>query len=86
MNRPAKGFVPLMGQIGPFFALFVNDEQGWQDSRILEGPIEFFEYEGSHGSPAINENFPRFRECSFFAPTRLGGSSFPIRICLSRSI
>ena len=28
MNRPAKGFVPLMGQVGPFFALFVTDEQG----------------------------------------------------------
>jgi non-lysosomal glucosylceramidase len=67
MNRPAKGFVPLMGQIGPFFALFVTDGQGWKESRIVEGPIEYFEYEGSHGSPSVNENFPRFHDCAFFA-------------------
>lgn len=72
MNSPAKGFVPLMGQIGPFFALFVTDEQGWKDCRIIEGPVEFFEYEGSHGSPAVNENFPRFRDCSFFAAYPFG--------------
>jgi len=72
MNGPAKGFVPLMGQIGPFFALFVTDDQGWKDCRIIEGPVEFFEYEGSHGSPAVNENFPRFRDCSFFAAYPFG--------------
>ncbi len=72
MNRPAKGFVPLMGQIGPFFALFVTNEQGWRECRIIEGPIEPFEYEGSHGSPAVNENFPRFRYCSFFAAYPFG--------------
>ncbi|RPI28022.1 MAG: hypothetical protein EHM61_06500 [Acidobacteria bacterium] len=72
MNRPAKGFVPLMGQIGPFFALFVSDDQGLKDCRLLQGPLDLDQYEGSHGSPAVNENFPCFRECSFFAAYPFG--------------
>jgi len=40
--------------------------------RILEGPIEYFEYEGNHGSTAPNENYPRFRNCSFAAAYPLG--------------
>ncbi|MCG6928560.1 MAG: non-lysosomal glucosylceramidase [Acidobacteria bacterium] len=65
MNRPAKGFVPAGGGASPFFALFARVAGGAPVSRILEGPLETFEFEGSHGSPAPNAGLPRFRECSF---------------------
>jgi non-lysosomal glucosylceramidase len=65
MNRPAKGFVPPGGGAQPFFALFARPEGGSPVCRILEGPLESFEFEGSHGSPAPNAGLPRFRGCSF---------------------
>ncbi len=72
MNRPAKGFVPAVGEIAPFFALYLRAEEKPAVCRVLEGPVEFFEYEGSHGSTAQNENYPRFRNCSFAAAYPLG--------------
>ena len=65
MNRPAKGFVPSGGGARPFFALFARAAGGSPVSRILEGPLESFEFEGSHGAPAPNAGLPRFRQCSF---------------------
>ncbi len=65
MNRPAKGFVPSGGGTNPFFALFVRSSAGAPVSRLLEGPLEYFEFEGSHGSPHPNQNLPRFREAAF---------------------
>ncbi len=65
MNRPAKGFVPTGGGASPFFAVFARVAGGEPVARILEGPLERFEFEGSHGSPAPNAGLPRFRECSF---------------------
>ena len=65
MNRPAKGFVPTGGGASPFFALFARAADDAPVCRILEGPIESFEFEGSHGSPAPNAGLPRFRECCF---------------------
>jgi non-lysosomal glucosylceramidase len=65
MNRPAKGFVPTGGGAWPFFAVFARRAEGTPVCRILEGPIESFEFEGSHGSPAPGAGLPRFRECSF---------------------
>jgi non-lysosomal glucosylceramidase len=72
MNRPAKGFVPSTGETGPFFALYTKLPGEDPKCRILEGPIEYFEYEGSHGSTVPNENYPRFRNCSFAAAYPLG--------------
>jgi non-lysosomal glucosylceramidase len=72
MNRPAKGFVPATGETGPFFALYARAAGEPAQCRILEGPIEYFEYEGSHGSTAPNENYPRFRNCSFATSYPLG--------------
>ncbi len=65
MNRPAKGFVPSGGGASPFFALFARAAGESPVCRILEGPLESFEFAGSHGSPAPNAGLPRFRECSF---------------------
>ncbi len=72
MNRPAKGFVPSGGGARPFFALFARAAGGSPVSRILEGPLESFEFEGSHGSPAPNAGLPRFRQCSFAAAYPFG--------------
>jgi uncharacterized protein (DUF608 family) len=73
MNRPAKGFVPNTGyQWGPFFALFVQTEDGKSATRALEGPLPLSVYENSHGSTAINHGLPRFRNCSFAAAYPLG--------------
>jgi len=54
MNRPAKGFVPLRGRSGPFFALYVKTADGQKTTRAIEGPIELSDYEDSHGSTVPN--------------------------------
>ena len=65
MNRPAKGFVPSGGGTSPFFALYAKFSGKEAICRILEGPLEPFEFEGGFGSPVPNQNFPRFRESAF---------------------
>ncbi len=40
MNRPAKGFVPLHSEAGPFFALYAKAEGEEAVTRVLEGPVE----------------------------------------------
>jgi len=68
MNRPAKGFVPRLGNldtVGPFLALFAQEAGGPAVCRLLEGPSPVSEYEGSHGARTPNEHMPRFRACRF---------------------
>jgi non-lysosomal glucosylceramidase len=72
MNRAAKGFVPLRGPLGPFFALFTKTVDGQAATRLIEGPIELSDYENSHGSTVPNHGLPRFRKCSFAAAYPLG--------------
>jgi len=72
MNRPAKGFVPMRGSIGPFFALYAKTPDGQKVSVAMEGPMELSDYEGSHGSTVPNHGLPRFRKCSFSAAYPLG--------------
>jgi len=72
MNRAAKGFVPLRGSVGPFFALFAKTSDGQTVTRAIEGPIELSGYEESHGSTVPNHGLPRFRKCSFAAAYPLG--------------
>jgi len=68
MNRPAKGFVPCTGRlVGPFFAVWAKPAGGDPQTRALEGPLDFSEYEGDSGSNAPNHGLPRFRNCSFHA-------------------
>ena len=38
MNRPAKGFVPMRGSSGPFFAIFVKDPKGQAAGASAGGP------------------------------------------------
>ncbi len=72
MNRPAKGFTPMRGSTGPFFAIFVKDAKGQTQARGLEGPIDFSLYEDASGSTAVNHGLPRFRQCRFAAAYPLG--------------
>src|SRR6185503_6094820 len=68
MNRPAKGFVPRLGNqdsVGPFLALFAREDGQPAVCRLLEGPSPIAEYEGSHGARTPNEHMPRFRGCRF---------------------
>ena len=68
MNRPAKGFVPRLGNqdsVGPFLALFAQEDGQPAVCRLLEGPSPISEYEGSHGARTPNEHMPRFRGCRF---------------------
>ncbi len=72
MNRPGKGFVPMRGSFGPFFAVFVQTPDGKTLAKAAEGPIDLSAYENSHGSTTPNHGLPRFRHCSFAAAYPLG--------------
>jgi uncharacterized protein (DUF608 family) len=72
MNRTAKGFVPVRGASGPFFALFTKTAEGRTTTRAIEGVIDASGYEESHGSTVPNHGLPRFRECSFAAAYPFG--------------
>ncbi|UCF35995.1 MAG: hypothetical protein JSU96_14390, partial [Acidobacteriota bacterium] len=74
MNRPAKGFTPIQGEVAPFFCLFVQDGNETA-CRLLEGPVPQSTYEGSHGSRFPNENLPRFEECTFDSAYPFGRAS-----------
>ena len=67
MNRPAKKFTPLgtARSTWPSMVLSVADPSGLRVTRLMEGPLEHWEYEGYAGCPVPNHGFPRFRECSF---------------------
>jgi len=75
MNRPAKGFSPAGGlrfNGTPFFALRAKKAGEPAVTRLVEGPLQTFEYEGQMGSRAPNHGLPRFRHCSFAAAYPLG--------------
>ncbi len=85
MNRPAKGFVPLRGRSGPFFALFTETADGQTATKAIEGPIDLSDYEDSHGSTVPNHGLPRFHRCSFaaaypFGQVMLSDSDMPVDV------
>jgi non-lysosomal glucosylceramidase len=65
MSRPAKGFNPGSGRNNSAFFTLFTDIEGKKDLRLLEGPVPFYEYEGSSGAIATNHGLPRFSEVSF---------------------
>ncbi len=65
MNRPGKGFVPAFAGAAPFLALFTQRGDEPSVCRLLEGPVDSDQYEGSHGAPGPNLNLPRFRHATF---------------------
>jgi uncharacterized protein (DUF608 family) len=87
VNRPAKGFTPTGQGVFPFFAIFTRCADGRNQARLLEGPVEPSEYEGSLGSTAHNHGFPRFRNCEFkaaypFGQVLLSDPDMPVRVVL----
>lgn len=85
MNIPAKGYNPGSGRNhSAFFALYTETE-GKKDLRLLEGPVPFYEYEGSSGAIASNHGLPRFREVSFeaaypFGQVNLSTPQIPVKV------
>ena len=88
MNRPAKGFIPGRDtRCPPSFTLSAQSEGGDAVARLLEGPLEYFEYEGASGSPAANHGLPRFGRCSFdaaypFGRVHLSDDDVPVEVRL----
>lgn len=90
MNRPAKGYTPGNDGrrgVSPFFALYTKPVGGKAITRILEGPVELSEYQGSSGSIAINHGLPRFKNCTFsaaypLAQVNLSDPDVPVTVCL----
>jgi non-lysosomal glucosylceramidase len=79
VNRPAKGFTPGPG----FFVISVAPPGGRRMTRLLQGPVEFADYEGPSGARAsTSPGLPRFRSCSFdagypFGQVNLSDRSLP---------
>lgn len=88
MNRPAKGFIPRLGNaqtVGPFLALFAQRAGGAPTARLLEGPSPLGGIEGSHGATTPNEHLPRFRSARFataypFARVLLSDPDVPLEV------
>ena len=91
MNRPAKGFNPTLenrGPVkekGPFFALYVEGQNGEKQTRLLEGPPDISAYEGSWGAYANNHGLPRFGNASFkaaypFGQVMLSDDDLPVEV------
>lgn len=72
MNRPAKGYNPGPGRNNSAFFTLFTEAEGKKDLRLMEGPVPFYQYEGSSGSIATNHGLPRFNEVSFEAAYPFG--------------
>ncbi len=91
MNRPAKGFNPTLEnwgpakQKGPFFAIFMEDEEGNKQTRLLEGMPDESYYEGAWGATSNHHGLPRFNNASFktaypFGQVFLSDESLPVEV------
>jgi non-lysosomal glucosylceramidase len=49
MNRPAKGYNPGSGRNNSAFFTLFTEVEGKKDLRLMEGPVPFYQYEGSSG-------------------------------------
>jgi len=88
MNRPAKGYNPGPGNNrAPFFVIFM-EEAGKKTTRLLEGPVPFYEYEGSSGDiKTPNHGLPRFTQASFdatypFGRVNLSDQRLPVKVSI----
>jgi len=72
MSRPAKGYNPGSGRNNSAFFTLFTEADGKKDLRLLEGPVPFYQYEGSSGAIATNHGMPRFQEVSFEAAYPFG--------------
>ncbi|HBY61813.1 MAG TPA: hypothetical protein DEH78_18485, partial [Solibacterales bacterium] len=86
VNRPAKGFTPVVSGGLPFFALWVGDGAA-SHTRVLEGPLPRTAFEGSHGSQEPSHSLPRFASAAFdaawpLASVTLDDPGLPVRVVL----
>ncbi|MCW5965062.1 MAG: hypothetical protein KIT83_13565 [Bryobacterales bacterium] len=86
VNRPAKGFTPVVSGGAPFFAIWFESGQQ-RGARVLEGPLPVRAFEGSHGSLDATHNLPRFTDAEFLAAWPLGRlelrqSGVPLKVSL----
>ncbi len=88
MSRPAKGYNPGPSfEISPFF-LIHTEWDGKKDTRLLEGPVPTYAYEGERGVDRItNHGMPRFSTSTFDAAYPLGqvhlsGAAAPVKVTL----
>lgn len=72
MSRPAKGYNPGSGRNNSAFFTLYTELDGKKDLRLLEGPLPFYEYEGSSGAISTNHGLPRFKEATFDAAYPFG--------------
>jgi non-lysosomal glucosylceramidase len=72
MSKPAKGFNPGSGRNNSAFFTLFTQVDGKKDLRLLEGPVPFYQYEGSSGAIATNHGLPRFKDVSFEAAYPFG--------------
>jgi uncharacterized protein (DUF608 family) len=91
MNRPAKGFNPTLENWGPakvkgpFFAIFMEDEEGNKQTRLLEGLQDESTYEGALGATSNHHGLPRFSNASFktaypFGQVFLSDNQLPVEV------
>jgi len=73
MSRPAKGYNPGPSfEIAPFFVIH-SEWSGNKDTRLLEGPVPTYAYEGERGVYSIsNHGMPRFSSSTFDAAYPFG--------------
>jgi uncharacterized protein (DUF608 family) len=86
MNRPAKGYNPgPRFEIAPFFVLYIQNDS-ISDTRLLEGPVPLYAYEGERGVDRVtNHGMPRFDSSGFeaaypFGQVRLFHDRLPITV------
>lgn len=86
MNRPAKKFTPsgTGRDCYPSIVLSVANAEGDRVTRLMEGPLAEWEYEGATGCTTPNHGLPRFRDCSFdgsypFGRVNLTDQDVPVR-------
>ena len=90
MNRPAKGFNPwlekgIVKNFGPFFAINIINEKGESQARLLEGPPDKANYEGTWGADVNNHGLPRFNNATFksaypFGQVFLNDKNLPVEV------
>lgn len=91
MNRPAKGFNPTLEnrgpvkQKGPFFAIYMEKENGEKQTRLLEGPTDEANYQGPWGATSNEHGLPRFSNASFksaypFGQVLLSDKDLPVEV------
>ncbi|MCG1035797.1 GH116 family glycosyl-hydrolase [Polaribacter sargassicola] len=91
MNRPAKGFNPTLEnwgpakEKGPFFAIFMEDEDGNKQTRLLEGMQDEATFEGAWGATSNQHGLPRFNNTTFktaypFGQAYLSDKEVPVAV------